>query len=231
MTLEMAVQKVIRDWLASSKSRTLRSLSRKTGLSYATVRRMESAEVSSHPSTISKVLEVTLGTVEKVRGFMVEWMPTQLSFMSSDEDNGVFANLSNPDPLHVAIIREVTFENQTFAALEMKFGIAASFAIKELMDKKVLKIVDGQVRHESENRHFTGFAFAREVAVQTADITSEHVPGTVLHSGYDLMTQENYLEAYDLFIKFRADIEKLRNKPSVGPKCKKIAFSINMTQY
>lgn len=140
MTLLLALQSEIKRWQEGGRNRTLKSLARKSGLSYATIRRFDAGEVRPQPHNVMKIIRVTRETAELVHGWVIEHMPehSALSEQSASLEM-VYKAFERSSATHAAIFRELSFGPCEESDLLRKFGLTSSRAIEEFILSKVAR--------------------------------------------------------------------------------------------
>lgn len=232
MSLEIALQKVIKDWLLEGKSRNLKSLSRQTDLSYPTIRRIYKLEGQPLITTVVRVLNVCLGTADKTKGFLTEWMPDYSAYLDHDADsNTVYIPVQNANPFHVAIVRDVTFSSLTKQALLEKHGLSAVPALEQLLSSGVLVEINNVIELKHYSTYIPTQEFAKESAKQIAENTDINLQGNIIDTSFELLTLEDSRDLYNAFLDFKAELARLKAKKIKGGGTKKIAYSINLTMY
>ncbi|RYZ81111.1 MAG: hypothetical protein EOP04_24630 [Proteobacteria bacterium] len=208
MSLEMALQKVIHEWLSKKNGRSLRGLSRKTGLSYPTIHRMSKADGPFLSGNILKVIQTIYVHPQLVRNFVVEWMPDSLPLADANAKSGKqFVSVSQASPLMVKVWRDICFRSRDEMYLVEKYGDVVLPVIERLCDSKLFSKVDGLVTLASNQQHVNSTEFAREGIKQNADELDLSEAGHYAITSSDGVNSEGAQATFKLLEKFIIDFE------------------------
>lgn len=230
MKLETAVQKVIRDWLEGGKNRSLKSMSRKTGLSYPTVRRIERAEGQPQHASVIKILEVALGSAERIQNFLLEFMPEYVPVVAEKAKIGLgYISARSNSPVHVSIFRELGFGSRAIDSLVEKFGPSTAAAVSDLIADGLAIQEEGVVK--STEVRVTNVDFTREAIHQMADHLDFNLPGNEGDFAHLDLNLAGAQAIHEAVCELKLKLAKIRANSDYQGGSKKVAFSVLMTMY
>ncbi len=229
MNLEMALQKVISEWLSEKKGRSLRLLARKSGLSYPTIFRMSKAEGSFQNPNILRVIQLIFVKAEQVRGFVAEWMPESLPLADEFAKAGVqFVNVSQVSPLMVRIARDVAFKDMDEKSLLERYGSSGANALEKLVENGILEKSGNKITLSSREQSVSSQEYTREAIKQNSEELDLNLPGHFAVATIDGLNLEGSIAIYNLVENFALNLAKLRLDPAYKGD-KKVAVSALMT--
>lgn len=229
MKLELELQKVMAQWLSEKKGRSLRLLSRKSGLSYPTILRMSKADGSFINANILKVLQALFPKAKDFRVFVSDHMPEYLELADEYSKADVqFVSPNQVSPIMVRIWRELCFGSCTEDEIFKIFGMSGKMAVERLVESKIVIRNEGKLELAHEAQHMNSIEFIRELIKQVADNLDFNVRGNIAHLANEGLNLQGSIAAYELVEKFVLDINKIRLNPEFKGD-RKVAISALMT--
>lgn len=144
--LVQATMKIIKDYLGQRKSHTQLSLARKSGVSYATIRRLANGETVPSVYSVLSILDVVLSSQERIEfidkhfpliGKQIKSLSLQGASASTDKvDVSVLVNSPTCDILFQL---KVKGESWGLKSIEAQYGNDGIAAVSELIAKSILR--------------------------------------------------------------------------------------------
>jgi hypothetical protein len=212
----------IQTWLASSKSRTLSGLARRTSVAYSTIRRIAQGESAPHPYTALAISEVVMTTQQRLT-FLKKHFPTIGNLMDecylntirqepNDENLQRFIRL---EPHNKIFNMAATRQGTTRKAVGNLVGKAGLDALDEMLEDSLLhELPSGAIKFTHDNWAIGDIELALDQVRHSTEHFDKHLVGT---EGASLMHSTGAVKAEllpkvkELVVTFMKDLNELKD--------------------
>ncbi len=159
MNLVEDIQSAIERWMGTRRNGNLSVLSRLSGVSYPTLRRIMQAEFTPNLQTVMQVVSVIMDDKEG-RNFLCRHFPDFAPIFKKQEEVGYrMVNLSGLlqglNRVEFMVLNLAIGEGITLQKLQQKFGEQADAAIQRLVAGELIEVSDECVKTKDKNITFT----------------------------------------------------------------------------